>query len=115
VWLTAAMRRVLAACPAGDGPYVITGKKFPISKNNRDKDDVAANLTEPLAQPWTINDLRRSFRTGCSRIKIAPHIAELYRNHKGRGEEETYNRHDFAEEMRDAWARWSAHIEPITR
>ena len=34
-------------------------------------------------------------------------------NHKLGGEGETYDQHEYEAELKDAWARWSAHIDSI--
>lgn len=60
------------------------------------------------------HDLRRTFRTLLSRLKIQPHVAELCINHQ---EPETmrrvYDGHDYWEETVDAWDRAGARIQAL--
>jgi integrase len=58
--------------------------------------------------PWTLHDLRRSFRTNLGRVKVRPDIAERLVNHiSARTEmEETYDLHLYLDEMRDAMELW---------
>lgn len=65
--------------------------------------------------PWTLHDLRRTFRTNLGRLKVRPDIAERLVNHiSARTEmEETYDLHLYLEEMRDAMERWERHISSL--
>jgi integrase len=56
----------------------------------------------PLA-PWTFHDIRRTVRTGLSRLRVAPHVAEAVLGHAVLGRlEKTYNQWDFEPEKRAA-------------
>jgi integrase len=59
---------------------------------------------------FTLHDFRRTCRTGLSRLKIAPHIAERVLNHAI----ETYDVHDFMDEKREALDKWAAHLKGLT-
>ena len=48
--------------------------------------------------PFTIHDLRRTARTHLEALGVAPHIAERCLNHKIKGIEGIYNRHDYFDE-----------------
>ena len=65
--------------------------------------------------PWTLHDLRRTFRTNLGRLKVRPDIAERLVNHiSARTEmEETYDLHLYLDEMRDAMERWECHISSL--
>jgi integrase len=63
----------------------------------------------PLA-PWVVHDIRRSVRSGLSRIGIAPHISELVLNHQRVGIERVYDRYSYAAEKAQALLRWSDHV-----
>jgi integrase len=69
--------------------------------------DKLANIT-----PWTLHDLRRTFRTNLGRLKVRPDIAERLVNHiSARTEmEETYDLHLYLDEMRDAMERWETFL-----
>jgi integrase len=63
--------------------------------------------------PWTLHDLRRTYRTIHARIGTPPHIAERLVNHiSSRSEVEAiYDRHTYADEMRaavDRFEEWFA-------
>ena len=68
---------------------------------------------EPVAIPrWTFHDLRRTAATGMARLGIAVRVTEAVLNHvsgTGGGIVGVYQRHDYADEKRqalDAWARF---------
>jgi integrase len=66
-------------------------------------------------EPWTLHDLRRTFRTGLARLGVQPQIAERLVNHiSARTEmEEVYDEHTYMDEMRDAMNRWEAHLTAL--
>jgi integrase len=59
---------------------------------------------------WRIHDLRRTFRSGLSRLGVAPHIAELAINHQRRSLEATYDRYRYEREVAHALALWADHV-----
>jgi len=68
---------------------------------------------EPVAIPrWTFHDLRRTAATGMARLGIAVRVTEAVLNHvsgTGGGIVAVYQRHDYADEKRqalEAWARF---------
>jgi integrase len=73
---------------------------------------IAALNGGPLA-PWTLHDLRRTFRTALSTLRIAPHIAELCLAHAQPGLARTYDLHRFEPEKRHAIEAWAAHLMRI--
>lgn len=64
---------------------------------------------------WRWHDLRRSVRTGMTRLGVPREHAEAALNHvSGRSVlERTYDRHDFAEEVIAALGRWQAHVAAL--
>jgi integrase len=62
-----------------------------------------ANGGRALA-PWRIHDLRRTVRTGLSKIGVKPHVAELVLNHTGHkaGIGGVYDHYDYEPEIADA-------------
>lgn len=60
--------------------------------------------------PWTLHDLRRSFRTNLGRLGVAPHVAELCINHVKGGVEAIYDRHRYQREIGAALALWADHV-----
>lgn len=62
---------------------------------------------------FTLHDLRRTCRTGLSRLKVEPHIAERILNHAQPGIEGVYDQYAYLEEKRAALEKWAAHLERI--
>ena len=86
------------------------------SRIKRRLDDAVATLAkadgvEPPA-PWRLHDLRRTARTGMTRLGIPPDHAEAALNHvSGRSAlVRTYDRHDYGPEILAALSRWQAHV-----
>jgi hypothetical protein len=65
--------------------------------------------------PWTLHDLRRTFRTTLGRLKVRPDIAERLVNHiSARTEmEETYDLYTYLPEMREAMEKWEVFLQTI--
>jgi integrase len=66
---------------------------------------------------WTLHDLRRTFRTGLSRLGVAPHISERLVNHVTAQTEveRTYDLYKFFPEMQDAMTKWQSHVAAIIK
>jgi integrase len=60
---------------------------------------------------FTIHDFRRTARTHMGALKVPPHIAEKALNHKTKGVEGTYDRHDYYDERRDALTKWATFVD----
>jgi integrase len=61
---------------------------------------------------WHLHDIRRSMRSGLSRIGVLPHIAEEaigHVTHKS-GVVGVYDRHDYSGEVKTAPAMWADHL-----
>lgn len=71
---------------------------------------VALGKIQHGLEPFTIHDLRRTARTHLEALGVAPHIAERCLNHKIRGIEGVYNRHDYFEERKAALDTWAAFL-----
>ncbi|MGB9117927.1 tyrosine-type recombinase/integrase [Bradyrhizobium sp.] len=92
--------------------YQAVGSENPFSGWSKGKKalDKLANIA-----PWTLHDLRRTFRTNLGRLKVRPDIAERLVNHiSARTEmEETYDLHTYLPEMREAMDKWEAFVTSI--
>jgi integrase len=66
-------------------------------------------------EPFTIHDLRRTARTHLEALGVVPHIAERCLNHKIKGVEGIYNRHDYFEERKAALNTWASFLAQIER
>jgi len=73
-----------------------------------------ANLMGDIPH-FTIHDFRRTFRTLCSKLGISGDVAERCLNHKIKGVEGIYDRHDYFEERKNAHQRVSDHLEPLLK
>jgi integrase len=64
---------------------------------------------------WTLHDLRRTVRTGMSKLGVQPHVAELVLNHVAHrsGVVGVYDHHDYQPETAEALAKWEAHLLAI--
>lgn len=104
-----------------DNPYV-----FPAA-HDRYKDKPAtvfngwgkpkARFDEQLKiEPWTLHDLRRTFRTMWAELAISREIAERYINHVSgvhSGIQAVYDRHKYMDEMRTAVTMWETHLQTL--
>jgi len=72
--------------------------------------DLAAGVSS-----WRWHDLRRTARTGMTRLGVPREHAEAAINHiSGRSAlERTYDRHNYADEVLGALGRWQAHIADL--
>lgn len=76
--------------------------------------NVALSKVRPLLKDlenFTIHDFRRTARTHLAALGVDPFTAERCLNHKIKGVEGIYNRHDYFHERRDALAKWAAFLE----
>lgn len=62
---------------------------------------------------FLLHDLRRTFRTGLSRIGVDADTAELALGHARSDLEAVYNRDTAVETLRTAFEKWAEHIEKI--
>src|SRR5262249_7283945 len=103
--------RSLLAPHARGKSYVIGGTPIHYSRAKRQLDARMTTLNGGKAIPaWTWHDLRRTFRTGLSGLKIAPHIAELAIAHGKQGLSRIYDQHRYDAELREAFAMWAQRV-----
>jgi integrase len=71
----------------------------------------AAGIAEPMP-PWRWHDLRRTARTGMTRLGVSRDHAEASLNHLSfrSALERTYDRHDYREEILGALRVWQGHV-----
>jgi len=62
---------------------------------------------------FTIHDLRRTCRSLLASLDVQGHVAERCLNHKLKGVEGIYNRHDYLPERKDALEKLADHLAPI--
>jgi integrase len=79
---------------------------------------IAKNAGKPIAA-WVLHDLRRTFVSRINDLGLAePHIIEALVNHQGgvgrAGVAGVYNRSAYADQKREALARWCNYFEQLT-
>lgn len=110
---------IIAALPRfADEPHMFTttGGKRPISgysKMKRRLDELVAREAEKAGvavADWDLHDLRRTVRTGMSRLRVQPHIAEAVLGHVITGVQKHYDRYSYLDEKRAALDLWGRHV-----
>ncbi|WP_232515379.1 tyrosine-type recombinase/integrase [Chromobacterium violaceum] len=69
----------------------------------------------PDVADFTIHDLRRTARTHLAELGVDPVVAERCLNHKIKGVEGIYNRHDYFNERRDALNKWAGLLDALDK
>ncbi|MFB0490075.1 integrase [Methylobacterium sp. OAE515] len=70
-----------------------------------------------VLEPWRLHDLRRTFASGCARLGVGIHVVEKILNHTSGtfgGIVGVYQRHDFANERRQALDVWAKHLSDLS-
>lgn len=62
---------------------------------------------------WTPHDLRRTVRTGLSRLQCPNEVAEAVLGHSRRGIEGTYDLHRYEAECRQWLQKWADHLDSL--
>ncbi len=106
-----AMVDILEELPFKDkGGYVLSLNGGARAYSNIQRPKGALNKAAKVTG-WTWHDLRRTFRTGLSRLGIREDIAERVIGHSVGGRlGATYNLYEFAKEKRRALEAWAQHI-----
>lgn len=89
---------------ACDSPYVFPPRRSSTRFPHVSPDTLNAALNDLPHEldAFTVHDLRRTARTLLASLGVSSEVAERCLNHKLRGVEGTYNRHDYFEERRQA-------------
>lgn len=99
------------------GPWVFsTTQATPIQGFTWAKRRLDAWLAERVEkiEPWHNHDLRRTGKTGMSRLKVAPHVKDAVLSHARPGMDRIYDMYDYLDEKRDALDKWARHVLAIT-
>lgn len=64
---------------------------------------------------WSPHDLRRTVRTGLSRLGCPSEIAEAVLGHSRKGIEGTYDLHKYEKECAIWLQRWADHLDELTK
>ncbi|MFT7423257.1 MAG: integrase [Psychromonas sp.] len=84
------------------------GKK--VDSNKQPYENLLGNVG---IEHFTIHDLRRTCRSLLASLGVQGHIAERCLNHKLKGVEGIYNRHDYLPERKEALEKLSTYLTPI--
>lgn len=114
----AGMERIKGA----DGYIFTTTGRTPVSGFHKARATIAEHMERIAAEDaggpidipaWTFHDLRRTAATGMARLGVAVRVTEAVLNHvsgTGGGIVAVYQRHDFADEKRQALEAWGRHV-----
>jgi integrase len=130
--LTRDMMGILDALPRFNGGDYLFSANFsagPVWLNSKIKKRLDAMMLEELREaarkrgddpdkvtltPWRNHDLRRTLRSGLSRLRINSDIGEAILAHVKPGVAGVYDRYDLADEKRHALELWAARLRSIT-
>jgi integrase len=77
--------------------------------------NVALKRVQHDLEHFTVHDMRRTARTHLAALGVSREVAERALNHKLRGVEGIYNRHDYIEERRHALTLWADLLVSLER
>lgn len=66
-----------------------------------------------ILAPWVNHDLRRTLRSGLSRLRVSTDVAEAVLAHAKPGIRGVYDRFEYFDEKRRALELWTAHVKSI--
>jgi integrase len=129
--LTAGMIAIFDSLPRGKrGPFIFSVKngESPITFNGKHKADLDAEMLHELRAlaktrgesgkitlvPWRNHDVRRTLRSGLSRLGITPDVAEAVVAHAIPGVRGTYDRFDRLDAKRAALEQWAGFLAGLT-
>lgn len=104
--LAVALLRTIPRC-AGCAYVLTTTQRGPAVDWDR---AVRRASTASRVTGWTCHDLRRTARTGFSRLGVSADAAERVLGHSLGPIRRHYDFHDHLDAKRDALARWAAHV-----
>lgn len=107
--LTSVMKAIIDALPRR-GKYALGNGRKPMSASAWAK----AQIDVSLNREWRFHDLRRTFRSGLSRLGVRREIAEACLNHAAPSIVGVYDLHDFEAEKLAAFTKWSDHVAALT-
>ncbi|MBX3515571.1 MAG: integrase arm-type DNA-binding domain-containing protein [Rhodospirillales bacterium] len=104
---------VLASVPRIEGQaHVFSGRgDVPLSGFGKRK----AALATAAGVEFALHDLRRTVRTGLSRLRVPFEVAERVLGHVQGGVAAHYDHHAYLDEKRGALEAWARHIESLIR
>ena len=126
VYLNDMMMDIINQLPVHtNSAFIFTGargvgaKQFSKSKKELDAQMLAYLKREghladgEILERWTLHDLRRTARTGFSRLKIEKDVKKKLLNHKLGGMDDVYDMWEYFDEKKEALERWCALVRTI--
>jgi integrase len=123
--LTDDMLTILDTLPrfkTGDCLFSTTFGEKPAWVSSKIKNRIDASMLDELRvldpsrnalQPWKNHDIRRTVRSGLSRLKVAEAVSEAVLAHVRPGIKGVYDRHTYLDEKREALMLWAARLRSI--
>jgi integrase len=115
------MVELMQAMPHGDrGDFVFSVKSArgarAASGWSAAKEQLDAKVAEIVGAAipnWVFHDLRRTFRTALSELRVVDRVSELCIAHKTQGMHKVYDQYKFLDERREAMDLWAAKLAAI--
>lgn len=108
----------LKALRSVTGDYLFPSQKTKLPIQQKQLTEQAWRLRERGSMlnidRWTPHDLRRTVRTGLSRLKCPSEVGEAVLGHARKGIEGTYDLHRYEDECREWLQKWADHLEALT-
>ena len=95
----------------GDHLFSTTFGATPVNGFSKAKKRIDAVM--PKTEPWVLHDIRRTFRTNLSALRVPDTVAELCIGHLKKGLHRIYDQHSFLDEKAEALDRWSHRLRDI--
>ena len=86
--------------------------KNPEKLTNRRKLKIDQTWLDTI-EDWSPHDLRRTVRTGLSKLGCRSEVAEAVLGHSRKGIEGTYDLHGYESECREWLQKWADHLEEL--
>ncbi len=92
---------------SGDGA---NGTKYDMGLSKR---KIKLDRQLEFDEEWRVHDLRRTCRSGLSRLEVGREIAEYVIGHTATGLVRVYNKYELLPERRDALQRWADWVREV--
>ena len=101
----------------GDYPFPSQKTRLPIQQKQLTEQAWRMRVSNKMVDlpAWTPHDLRRSVRTGLSRLQCTNEVAEAVLGHSRKGIEGTYDLHRYETECRQWLQKWADHLDALIR
>ncbi|WP_031432046.1 tyrosine-type recombinase/integrase [Methylomarinum vadi] len=101
----------------GDYPFPSQKTRLPIQQKQLTEQAWRMRVNNKMVDlpAWTPHDLRRSVRTGLSRLQCTNEVAEAVLGHSRKGIEGTYDLHRYEAECRQWLQKWADHLDALIR